>query len=210
MLNLTQLVRPTTVTIFASDPVNRSKALAFLISRVSGLVPSASEFANYGGMTKQAHMHLLKSMQSSMSFTATRNPIEKYIADNIIPEPESLNISATLSANPVGYNGLLGPVAGLTGAVGSIIRLDLSTLSTLRELAKAREPVIVVTPVRTYVDMAITSINETHTGPNKVELQITFQTLTIMEMIPKPSVFDAADVGTYSIENIGAQFPKVV
>jgi hypothetical protein len=205
---LLNLVRPTTVTIFASDPVNQGKALAFLISRVSGIVPAVTDLANVAGKTKQVDMHLVKSMQSSMSFSATRNPIEKFYADNLIPEPERLMIQATLSANALGYQGLLGAATGLSGVVGSVIRLDLEALSTLRSLAKAREPLIVVTPVRTYVDMALTSIAETHMGPNKVDVQLSFETLEILEMIPKPSVFDAADVGTYTIENLGAQFPK--
>jgi len=204
MLNLLQQIRPTTVTIFASDPFNQSKALAFVLARVSGIVPGIENLTRKDD--SMVTMHTTKSMQATMTFKPARNPIERYSVDNMIEEPETLLVQSTLSANPMGFNGLL-PVSGVAG---TILRADLTALATLRSLAKKREPLIVVTPVRTYVDMALVGIAETHLGPNKVDVQLSFETIKITSPILKPSVFATADVGTYEVENLGSWFPKAI
>ena len=185
-----------TVTIFASDPVSQSKVLAFILSQ-------AAPLNTEGG---QVSMHLTKSVDVSKRFSATRNPVNRVVGTNIIPEPETLRISAQLSANPLGKGSLSNVVAQI-GALGSVVRLDLEQLQRLRKLADSREPLIVVAPPRTYANMALVSLDEKHVGSNKVELVLSFEEIRIVSPLLVPEVHDEAILGAYVVENMGGQVP---
>lgn len=194
--NLSSFVRPTTVTIFANDPVNQAKTLAFILGDITNLDTSKQHVS----------MDYTRSIVSDSTYTVTRSPVEKVYADNIVRNPERLTVQAILSANPIG-RGIAANATAQTGAFGSVVRLDLEKLKILKDLAKAREPVFVVTPVKGYNNMAITGIRETHTGANQVELSMSFEEVQVLSPILKPTIFDAAEVGSYAIENRGIQFP---
>lgn len=193
-VNLGDIVRPTTVTIFASDPTSSNKALAFILSQVQEPLPG------------QVQMHLTKSIKAQKRYTATRNPVERAVVENIQPQNETLQVQCQLSANPLG-RGVTSNSTAQLGAFGSIIRLDLLELQKLRDLADAREPLLVVTPPRVYKNMALVAIDEEHVGANKVELFLSFETMRIVSPIIEPDVFDMGSVGILTVENAGVQSP---
>lgn len=193
-INLGDIVRPTTVTIFASDPTSSNKALAFILSQTQIPLPG------------QVQMHLTQSVQAQKRYTVTRNPLEKAVAENIQPQNETLQIQCQLSANPLG-KGVTSNATAQLGAFGSIIRLDLLELDKLRQLADKREPLLVVTPPRVYKNMALVGIDERHTGAHKVDLSLSFETMRIVSPIIEPDVFDQGSIGILTVENAGVQSP---
>jgi hypothetical protein len=166
--------RPGAVTIWASDPATKGKLVAFLLTNVDTAIP----------VKGRIRLDTTQSVSASSTYTPTRNPVQRTVVDNIIREPERLQVTGTLSASPLGL------LSTPFGALGSIIRRDLMELTKLRELATKRRPVAVVTVARTYPSMAITAIQETHPGSNKVDLSLSFEEVRIISPLSVSGVLD--------------------
>lgn len=192
-VSLGRFARPTTVTILAQDPASFGKLLAFVLQRIP--LPGK----------KHVSLDLAHNGAASKRFTPTRNPVERAVADNVRPEPETLTLSGSISATPLG-------LAAPLGAFGSLIRRDLRLVKQLRDLFDRREPLVVVTPWRTYSSMGGTSIDETHVGSNKVDLLLTFDEVRIVDttLITGLLDLDEALAGAAATEAMGGQATELV
>lgn len=189
-VNLGTLRRPATASIFALDPVVGAAGVAtFILTDIAIPLPN------------RARLDLLKSATARRSATIARSPLERSVADNIQPGSEIVTVQGTLSATPLGL------IASQLGGFGSIIRRDLIELKKLRRFFDLREPVLLVLPARIYPSMAITAIDETHPGSNKVELSITFEEVRIISPLTVAGALDldAMLAGSAATSNAGAQ-----
>lgn len=171
MVSLAQLTRPNSVSIFADDPVSRSKLAAFVLT--NAVVPSKS----------RVRLDLTTSGGVSHTYSLTRNPVESSVVTKIRRAPERLTVSGTLSATPLGLGAAL-------GQLHSVIRLDLKRRDTLVEIANKCQPVIVVCPWGVYDSMGIESLEEDHPGSEKVDLTITFGRILIVSEILVETTLD--------------------
>lgn len=188
-INLSTLSRPNTVSIFASDPAKLGSIVSFILTNVAVPVPN------------RVRLDLTRNVSASRRITAARSPLERAVIDNLKIEPETVTVQGSLSATP------LGPVATKLGAFGGVIRRDLKELNKLRKIHERREPVILVLPARVYLSMAMTSIDETHDGSNKVDLSISFEEVRIVSPVSVSGALDMAELqtGAGSTQNAGAQ-----
>lgn len=189
MIDLAQFARPNTATIFADDPLARGKVLAFILENVP--VPSRS----------RVRLDLMKGGQVSRRYTPARSPVEPKVVDHVKREPITVTIQGSLSATPLGL------VGAALGSFGSIVRRDLRELAKIQALADDREPVIVVAPWATYTSMAITSVDESHPGSNKVDLSLGFEEIMIIDPLSVVGVLDldALLAGAFESVSVGAQ-----
>ncbi len=188
-VNLGTLRRPSTASIFASDPATLGSIVSFILTDVAVPVPNRVRF------------DLLRSMSTTRGATVARSPLERAAADNIQPAPEQITIQGVLSATPLGLTG------SRLGGFGSILRRDLTELKKLRALFERREPVVLVTAARAYPSVAMSNIVETHPGTNKVELSISFEELRIISPLTVAGVLDTDAIltGSATTANGGAQ-----
>lgn len=187
-VNLGVLRRPSTASIFATDPITLSTIVAFILTDTAVPVPG------------RVRLDLLRTATATRSATAARSPVERAVADNILIAPEVVTVQGTLSATPLG---LLGSALG---GFGSIIRRDLIELNKLRLLFERRDPVVLVLAARSYPSMAITAINETHVGSNKVDLSITLEEIRIISPLTVPAIdLDVILAGAGGASSAGAQ-----
>lgn len=192
MPNLAALVRPNTVSIFASDPATLGKVAAFVLTNVVAPVPG------------RVRLDLMHSVSAASRVAVPRSPVERLVADNIRREPRTLTVTGSLSATPLGL------LASQFGAAGSFVRRDLRELAKLRELQASREPVVVVTPAEIFQSMAM-QIDEAHTGDHKVELTLSFEEIRIVSPLSLLQLdLDTILAGAGSSSNIGAQPTEVV
>ncbi len=160
-------VRPRTVAIFKTDPTGAagvaSKLLSFLLTNALVIdVPG------------RVRLDLNKGVTATKSYTIAQNPIQRIRTGNIITNPEVVTVRGTISATPLGLGAIV------TGAFGRFVRRDLIQTELLRKIADSEEPVVVVTPARIYPSMAIQVIRESHPGSLKVDLDITFREVQIV------------------------------
>lgn len=171
MVSLAQLTQPNSVSIFADDPVSRSKLAAFVLT--NAVVPSKS----------RVRLDLTTSGGVSHTYSLTRNPVESSVVTKIRRAPERLTVSGTLSATPLGLGGAF-------GALHSIVRRDLKERDKLIAIADACAPVIVVCPWGVYASMGIEDLTEDHPGAEKVDLTITFGRILIVSEILVEATID--------------------
>jgi hypothetical protein len=190
------LLRPQHVAIFTSDPTGNAgivsaKIQAFLLTSAAvGFVPG------------RVRPDLLNAATVTRSFSVSRNPVERVVADNFIREPETLQIQGTLSSTPLAKFGGV--------PFGSLFRFDLMQLAQLRIMQGSGLPLVVVLPARPYPSMALTTLVEDHSMRGKVGLSMTFQELEIVSPLSVPidpdllaaGAFIEADVGTQATETV--------
>lgn len=192
------LIRPNSVAIFRKTPADVGKVLAFILSDVA--IPSG----------KRVRFDLSKSRDHGKAYDVTSNPVERATSDNIIKQPDTLDLVGRLSANPLGFAG----AAALLGTLGAFVRRDLIEVEKLRKIADEREPVIVVTPERTYPSMAITSMRERYddsTG-NGVLLTLSLREIKIVSPFTVAGVVDTDQLlaTAFESQNMGSQAPVAV
>jgi hypothetical protein len=198
-LNLATLVRPRTAAIFARDPLTQGKLQAFLLKdAIVGTVPQDG----------RARLDLTKQVAETRSYTATRNPVERAVADNLIRNPRMVSVQGTFSANPIGSP--FSPAAVALGSFGAAVRRDLKELDRLYEIADRREPVFLVCPNDNYPNVWITSISATHDGRHKVELALTFEEARIVSPLLTAGVFDVEAAGAQTEIDAGGQANETV
>ena len=162
-VSLGALARPNTATIFADDPAQRGKLLAFVLTNTS--LPSKS----------RARLDLLAGGTVSRRWTASRSPLERHTVDDIKAEPIALTFTGSISATPLELFGAL-------GTLGSIFRRDLKEAEKLAALFALREPLVAVTPWGVFASVH-GSIDESHGNGNKVDLTITLEEIRIVSSV---------------------------
>lgn len=193
MTSLASLARPNSVSIFADDPVSRSKLAAFVLT--NAVVPSKS----------RVRLDLTTAGGVSHTYSLSRNPVESTVVTKIRRAPERLTVSGTLSATPLGF-------AGAFGALHSIVRRDLKERDKLVAIADRGQPVIVVTPWGVFASMGIESLTEDHPGAEKVDLTITFgRILIVSEILVEATIdLDALLAGAPADAPLGSQPVELV
>lgn len=196
-INLTNLGRPNTASIFATDPTSQfndaagglGRILVFVLTNVAIPIPN------------RVRLDLTHNVGTSKRSTPARSPLVRSVIDNIQLEPETVSLSGSLSATPLGL------AATRLGGFGSAIRRDLKEVSKLRRIMDRREPVTLVLPARVYRSMCIVSLDETHDGSNKVELSMSFEEVRIVSPISVSGALDLDELqtGAGSTTNAGAQ-----
>lgn len=192
-IDLNSIARPNSVSIFVGGVAGAAIAQAFLLNNTAISAPG------------RVRLDLTKNVGITRQATPARSPVETAVVDNIRLEPRGLTVSGTLSANP------LGPVNVPLGAFGSAFRRDLKELKKLQQIQDQREPVIVVTYSETFSSMSM-SIDEVHTGDNKVDLSLTFEEVRIVSPITTAGAldFDALGVGAGTSQAAGPTSPSTV
>lgn len=151
----------------------------------------------------RASLDLADTEDFTRRWTVVRNPVERFTAQNRIQEPDSLNLTGMLSANP------LSPLFRNIG----LARLDRRELLKLKTLITTGISFI-VTPERAYADMACLSFRETYndqTG-NGVGLAMRFEEIRIVLAGGVASVFDldAVLLGAGSTDSLGPQTASAI
>jgi hypothetical protein len=189
VINLASVIRPNTASIFASDPVTKGKVVAFILKNVAIPVPG------------RVRLDLTQAVSVNRRVTLARSPVERVVVDNIRTEPRTISVTGSLSATPLGAIGVV------MGSFGALIRRDLRETKKLRMFLESGEPVILVTPSEVHESVAITSLQETHSGDNKVELSMTFDEVRIVSPLTIAGVFDLDVIlaGSNSTTALGSQ-----
>lgn len=189
VINLASVIRPNTASIFASDPLTKGKIVAFILKNVIVPVPG------------RVRLDLMQSVSVTRRATPARSPLEALTVDNIKREPKSISISGSLSATPLGAIGVV------LGSFGSMVRRDLREVKKLRAYMESGEPLILVTPSEVHESVALTSLQETHAGDNKVELSLSFEEVRIVSPLTIAGVFDLDVIlaGAGSTTPLGSQ-----
>ena len=126
-------------------------------------------------------MDVVKGWKATRRYQPTSNPIEQMSTDNVIEEPEEITVTGQLSATPLAFN-------GAAGVAGSLLRRDLTAVTSLRAIFASRQTVFVVTPARNYPNMVGTLLDESHDGRNKVDLTIAFRKVKKVSILGLVSV----------------------
>jgi hypothetical protein len=192
-MNLAQLIRPNSVSIFASDPATIGKVAAFIFETTPIPVPG------------RVRLDLTQSINIGRRVRATRSPVERAVADNLVREPVTLSVRGSLSANPLGL------LSAQIGLAGSIVRRDLREVKKLQKIQAAGEPVVVVTPSEIFPSMSM-SIDEVHDGSHKVELSLTFEEIRIVSPFTVAVVLDLDTLlaGAGGTSDLGGQPVEVL
>lgn len=188
-VNLGRFARPRTASIFARDPATLGKIVSFILTDVAIPVPG------------RVRLDLTQSIAISNRVTAARSPIEPIVVDNIRLLPKEITITGSLSATPIGAL-----AATRLGGFGSIIRRDLRELEKLLRIQAVGEPVVLVCSRGVFANMAL-SVDEQHTGANKVDLTLSLSEIQIVTPLSIAGVLDLDTIlsGASSTTNAGAQ-----
>ncbi len=186
------LIRPNTVAVFAkASPGN-----AGLVAEVQAFLLTMAVVADVPGRFR---FDLVHQYNASQRYEVARNPIERAVADNFIRQPRTLAVTGSVSANPLAAFGGL-------GVAGSLIRRDLIAVKQLRLLQAIGEPLVVVTPAEVHGSMGLVSVDETHTGLNKVDVSLLFEEIVIVDPL---SIVTGSDpnalLAASGTSNMGAQ-----
>lgn len=194
MVSLGALARPNTATIFADDPAQRGKLLAFVLTNVA--LPSKS----------RGRFDLLTGGSVSRRHTASRSPLERFTIDDIKAEPLAITITGSISATPLELMGAL-------GTLGSVIRRDLREAEKIAYLFALHEPLVVVTPWGVFPSVH-GSIDEQHGQGNKVDLTISLEEIRIVSQLTIEALVDLdtilagglteTDLGIQPVEQVSA------
>lgn len=181
--------RPNTCSIFSSDPATLGTVLPIVLQNVVFPDP------------RRVRLDLLHNATGTSRYSPARSPLEEATADDIKKAPRTWSVQGSISATPIG------PLATQLGAFGSAVRRDLRELDKLRKLADKEEPVVLVLPSEIASSVAITSVVDTHTGPNKVEVVLTFAEMRIVSPFTIAADLDLDELlaGSGAAENAGAQ-----
>ena len=168
LVDISAWISPNSVSIFIQPPGRGF--VPFLLANVP--IPDPS----------RVRLDLSESETHTRSWTITRNPIERLVAQNRIKEPLRLSVTGMLCATP-----LQSPMqfAGL----GRLDRVMLEQLYTLLE----QELVFIVTPEGKFANMACTSVvaNYDESTGNAVQLAMEFEQMQIVSPILIDSAFDS-------------------
>lgn len=191
-VSLGALTRPNTATIFADDPAQRGRLLAFVLTNVA--LPAKS----------RGRLDLLSGGTVSRRWAASRSPLVRVVADDIKPEPIGVTFSGTLSATPLELFGAL-------GTAGSVVRRDLLELAKIEALFALREPLIAVTPWGVFASMH-GSIDSSHGRGNAVDVSIALEELRIVQAETVEALADlsAALAGGLTESDLGIQPTEAV
>lgn len=190
--DLSTLRSPNSVTIFAQPP--GQAFVAFLLERLPIPTPG------------RVRLDLAESERASRRWTITRNPVERLVAQNRIREPDTLQVTGMLSANP-----LLSPLAPV-----GLARLDRFELLKLKVLIERLPivPLFIVTPDRKHPNMMCTMLDELYdesTG-NGVGLSMSFEEILIATpgLVAAALDLDALQLGAASSSSLGPTAPAAV
>jgi hypothetical protein len=156
--NLSAWTSPNSVSIFLQAPVPGAAAFAaFILNQIP--IPTGGNF----------RLDLAETEDAERTYQLTTNPVEVLTAQNRIRNPDTLNLTGMLSANP-----LLSPLQSL-----GLARLDKIALASFKVMLGALplRPMFVVTPERSYPNMMLVSLREHYddqTG-NGVALTLSFR-----------------------------------
>jgi hypothetical protein len=156
-------MQPNSVAIWARDPATLGALVSFLISNTDIPLPG------------RVRLDVTRSIQGSKRYEATRSPVERHVAQDVIRQPLELTVSGILTATPLSV--FRPPIPF------GIARLDLIELAKLKAIADRRDIVIVTTPVGVYPSMVITSLEDRHGEGEKVDLTISFSEIQIASPI---------------------------
>lgn len=190
-LSISNLASPSTVSIFAQTPgiefIAHKQALA--------PVPSAGS----------ARLDLAETEDVGRTYTVSRNPMQRVVAQNKIRNPDTLTLGGMLSAHPLNT---INTLSAIGSAVTSLSRLDKKELAKIRDLCD-QELVFIVTPERSYANMTCVALQEHYddqTGQG-VALTLNFEEMLIESPSLTESVLDldALDTGSGSSADVGFQ-----
>lgn len=168
LIDISSWLSPNSVSIFIQPP--GQAFVQFLLANVP--IPDPS----------RVRLDLAESETHSRSWSITRNPVERMVAQNRIREPLRLSITGMLCATP-----LQSPLQ-FTG-LGRLDRVMLEQLYVLLE----REVVFIVTPEGKFANMACASItaNYDESTGNGVQLSMEFEQISIVSPVLVSSAFDS-------------------
>jgi hypothetical protein len=192
LAQLSSWTSPNSTSIFVQPP--GQAFVAFLLQNVP--IPSP----------QRVRLDLSETETKTRTWTIPRNPVERLTAQNKIRNPDVLQVSGMLSANP-----LLSPLA----AIG-LARLDKIALLELKLILTSGipTPVFVVTPDGKHPNMMCTSLVETYTEGvgNGVQLTMTFEEIQIVipGLVTATLDLDALQLGAAASSSVGPTTPTEV
>lgn len=190
-IGLESFFGPSSCAVFARDPGSpvgvSATLLAFILNNTEVSVPG------------RVRLDTTQDYSIQRSITPARSPLFPLTTQKIRQNPVIVTVRGTLSATPLGMVGIA------LGSFGSAIRRDLREVAKLKQIQLSGEPVAVVLPNReVYTSMAM-SVVETHGVGNKVDLDLTFEQIRIVNPLSAISVagLDSLDVGAVAGQNAG-------
>lgn len=187
---LSSWIQPNSVSIFVQPP--GQAFVAFLLTNVS--VPNPTRVRLDLADTEDAERH----------YSITRNPVERLVAQNVIREPDRLQVTGMLTAHP-----LLSPMqhAGLA-------RLDKIALLQLKMIINQPLPLFIVTPEDRHANMKCVSLREHYdeTTGEGVALSLAFEEIlfAIPGLVEAALDMDALKFGAASSSAIGPTTPTEI
>jgi len=199
-INLNSLAGPTSASIFQGSQL-KDKVKGKVLRRIVAVVIDNIALSLPG----RVRLDLTNSVDLSRPMLAARSPIERVIADNLRTEMESISISGSISATP------LGVIAAQSGAIGSYTRRDLRELRKLYQMQDTREPVTLIWGDRVWESVAM-SIASKHVGLNKVDLSLRFEEIRIVSPLSVSAALDLDEtfIGAGSTSELGSQPTQLV
>lgn len=160
-LSLNTFTSPTTTTIFASSPGNKLRFVPLVLSNLG--IPKAG----------QVTLDTSETEDVDRTWTVTRNPVERFTAQNKIREPITLTITGRLSATPL--LSLTARALLLASIAAPQVRQDRRELKKLITILEGAE-CFIVTPEDYYKNMTCTSLRQHYddTTGYGVALSMTF------------------------------------
>ncbi len=168
-----------------------------------------------GGLANRVVLDMVDSEDVELSYQVTENPLQDFTTatSNVHRALKRMTLSGTL------ISGIDLPLIGATGlggipGFGGGLRADLLRLAKLEEIADRREPIMVVTPRRSFPTAFIESISPSWTpdqGDNTL-VTITIVEARIVSPLTGATVPDVAGsaTGNNAPTGAGAQAPTPV